>query len=282
MAFLFPSRSLHQVPRCLRLSVLMLSLGLVLGAVAAPDEEKPPLSEKDPKGEHSSGKDKAKEKDKDKGEPDRLTQEEREKIRQVLAQAWEDPEVVAARTGVHLAMEEYRTSLENAVERIDPEAVALMKRMHQSSRQEAVREKMGPHRFGPGGPGRPPTNPRELVQRYASGEPAFDQMNSEDKERFLALAEKLRQDGLLDEALEEIENASSPKDYGQARGNFRKVFIEAMRNADPWAKEAIDAAPEPKRWSPDRDRGDGEKNWDKDRPPPPPPSGGRPPLERPE
>jgi len=171
-----------------------------------------------------------------------LSQEDRERIRKALAEAWDDPEVIEARGQVHNAMEAYKQSLEKAVGKIDPEAVALMKEMHQHSRQEAVREKMGPPRFG--GPGRPPANPKDLIYRTATNEPAYQEMDSAGKERFLALAEEIRRNGTLDEALSRFERVRDPKEYGQARGALREALVAAMKDADPWAKKAIEEAPD--------------------------------------
>ncbi len=184
-----------------------------------------------------------KEKDKPTSEL-KLSSEDRERIRAVLAEAWKRPEVIAARDEVHSATENYKKALEKAVSEIDPDAEGLMKRLHNESKMEAMRHRLPPHPRGTGR-GMGPKIPKEVVERIASSEPAFREMDFEERRRFLDIAEKTFLSGALDEAFEQLKSAATPEENGRARNQIREKLIREMGDRDSWAKEKIEAAPPP-------------------------------------
>ena len=91
-----------------------------------------------------------------------LSEEERRRVREVLAKVWQDPEVMAAKESVRISTEEWRAAMKEAVNRVDPGVAELMNKMYEQSRSAEVRrryeESMG--KGGPGGPGRPGGPPK--------------------------------------------------------------------------------------------------------------------------
>ena len=172
-----------------------------------------------------------------------LTPTERERIRKVLAEAWERPDVIAARDEVHMATENYKRALNEAVAKIDPGAEELMNRLHKGSKMEAMRHRLPPHRKGPNGHG-PVSSPEELVERLASSEPAFRTMSFDERRRFLEIARKVHESGAIDDELRKaLEKSGKSDSHLAARKRTRKALLDAMMREDPWVKKAIAAGP---------------------------------------
>lgn len=212
--------------------VLLLLLALAMGSGSSFCQER----DKESKGPKMGGK----------GSSERsLSQEEKERIRSVLAEAWKRPEVIAARDEVQAATETYKEALETAVLEIDPEAQSLMKRLHSESKMEAMKHRLPPHHRGGPGRGMGPKSPKDVVERIASSEPAFRDMNFEERRRFMDLAKAVHESGKIDTPMEKVMKAAAPKELGQARSRLREKLVEEMGKQDPWAAEKIEAAPPP-------------------------------------
>ena len=76
----------------------------------------------------------------------KLSDEERTKIREALQQVWSDPEVIAARHELQQASEKYRETMRTALKDVDPEIQPILQKMMMMSPR------------GPGGPGDGPGN----------------------------------------------------------------------------------------------------------------------------
>ncbi len=173
-----------------------------------------------------------------------FTEEERLRVRTVLSQVWADPEVNAARDAVHEATENYRAALQAAVERIDPSAVDLINRMHQSSQSRAIR---GRFRHRPNrDESRPgPPSPPKIIRMILEQEPAYSRLDSEEERaRFHETAREVAQSGELDDAFRALRSATFPsREHARARREARDALVEGLSKRDPWLKEQFDTAP---------------------------------------
>ncbi len=180
------------------------------------------------------------------GSPEnRLSAEDKERVREVLSEAWKRPEVIAARDQVHLATERYQRVLQEAVAQIDPSAEGLMNQLHQESKMEAMRHRVPPHRKESAREMRT-LHVQEIVDRIATSEPVFREFGFQDRARFLKLAHDVQDDPDLLAEIENLREAHDPKDHQNARASVRRVLLRKMRDSDPWAAEKLDHAPREK------------------------------------
>lgn len=218
-----PRRSLH----------VLVTAGLLLGTspLAWTDGPKPEKPGKAKGSDHRPGD---------------LTPEERQRLDEVLAQAWRDASVVEAREQVHAATDNYRKALRDAVERIDPSAVHLLGKLHDKSRVEAMRRKF-PFE-GPPGMGPPlPEDPAASIQALATQEANFRRLEGPDRDRFLALAQQLNESKALEPQIRKAFEAwtRGGRDAGKSRRELREQFLVEMKKLDPWAENLLSAPKDP-------------------------------------
>ncbi|MEM8954208.1 MAG: hypothetical protein AAGD22_08665 [Verrucomicrobiota bacterium] len=164
------------------------------------------------------------------GEP--LTEEERERVREVLAKVWQDPEVVAAKESVAMATEEYRDALKAAVLRVDPGAEELMARMHEKSRMMAMRKEHDAHRrrmFGGGGGG--PLGPglHEFLAR----------LSDEERLIFMEARDKADQTEAVRVLREEMRAVEDPEERMKYMTRSRDLLLQEMVKIDERVKELL-------------------------------------------
>lgn len=173
-----------------------------------------------------------------------LTKEEMELIREVMGKVWNDPEVAGARKALHKATEDYQEALKKAVEKENPEALGLMKKMHEKSQMRAhQRKKMGMM------PGSRARTPEELVMQMIRGEPAVTELNQEgDREkvgRIMELTKEFYKSGELTEAAQKVLDGPPGLEGVKQRAELRKLLIDHLSKQEDWIKEAFENAPTP-------------------------------------
>jgi hypothetical protein len=129
-------------------------LAPTLPVSAGPEPEKKPTSEKPgKKGEKNPLAPKPESRqERGGGDPLRhLSPEERNKFREAMRQAWDDPAVLQARDEVKEATIAYQKALTEAISRTDPDVVSVLKKIRDST--ESPGKNMYPPGGGPGDPG---------------------------------------------------------------------------------------------------------------------------------
>lgn len=181
-----------------------------------------------------------------------LSPEENERLRQALAQAWEDPEVVRTRESVRQATEEYRKALRKAVRDVDPGAVDLMGKLHEKSKSQAlehrIQPKMKPSKGGPEfppPPPMPPGSPAEMVEWIVNNEPGFRPLEPDQRRALIRLARDIAAKGTLDAELETVRRSTNPKDSNNARMRLRQRLYDVMAEQDPGFRQLRVTLPEP-------------------------------------
>jgi hypothetical protein len=155
-----------------------------------------------------------------------LTEEEGRRIREVLAQVWQDPELLAAKEKVKMATDEYREVLQAAVRRVDPTAEKLMAKMHEMSRTMAMRNEHDAMRrrlFGKGGMGGP-LGPglHEFLGR----------LSEEDREIFLAAREQAEELEVVKAMREEMRSVEDADERVQFMTRSRDLLLAEMVKID--------------------------------------------------
>ncbi|RFC47688.1 MAG: hypothetical protein DVB23_000930 [Verrucomicrobia bacterium] len=175
---------------------------------------------------------------------DELTPEERKHLDQVLAEAWKDPSVMAAREQVHAATDAYRKTLRDAVSRLDPSAVPLMGKLHDKSRLEAVRRKL-PMDGAPGMPPQLPKDPEMSIQVLATQEANLRHLEGPDRERFLQLARQIQEEGTLKPLIRQTYDTwtRGGRDAAKSRRELRDQLLAKMRQKDVWAADLLKSDP---------------------------------------
>jgi len=173
--------------------------------------------------------------------PDQLTREEREHVRSVFTEVWDDPDVVAARQAVHEATRHYRETVKAAVRRTDPSVIPLMEKMHRQIRSSAMRHRRSPpgSRKRPGGPRPLPRDPGEAVRRILEIEFRHLELPAEDKERLQKTAQDVLANDELSSLLRTAIETREPPASLQARREFREAFFRALAEADPWVEKLL-------------------------------------------
>ncbi|MEM7147716.1 MAG: hypothetical protein AAF591_21615 [Verrucomicrobiota bacterium] len=166
------------------------------------------------------------------GMGDPFSEEERQRVREVLAKVWQDPEVVAAKENVAMATEEYREALKAAVLRVDPEAGELMARMHEKSKMMAMRNEHDAHRrrmFGGGGGG--PLGPglHEFLAR----------LSDEERSLFMKAREKAEQTEAVQALREEMREVENPEERMRYMTRSRDLLLQEMVKIDERVKELL-------------------------------------------
>jgi len=179
-----------------------------------------------------------------------LSPEENERLRQALARAWENPEVIRTRESVRQATEEYRKALRKAVREVDPGAVDLMGKLHEKSKSQAIEHRIQPKnkppKSGPDSPPPPPNAPPEqLVQWVVDNEPGFRPLEPEHRRGLMRLAQETAAKGTVNEEMDLWRHATNPKEAGNARLRLRQKLYDAMAEQDPGFRQLRGSLPEP-------------------------------------
>lgn len=162
-----------------------------------------------------------------------LSQEEMEKIREVLARVWDQMDVRKAREEVLLATDRYRQELKKAVEEADPSLVPLMERMHKETKSAMVRD----HRRRPKNP--LPSDPIKAVRRLVEAAPGFHLYSDAEQKVALSAAEKIAGENIaIQNALQELKNSEFPsQNYARVRRSIRDLLDDEMSALSPsWSK----------------------------------------------
>lgn len=177
-----------------------------------------------------------------------LTQEEWERVRQVLADVWNQPEVAGAREAVHQATVAYREAVQSAVAKKDPGVAPLLEKMHRHFESTSGRRRggQGPGPGGPGGMwpgGGPPPLPQDPIQavdRLLEHESGMAKLDPAGRKRLLDLAQEALRDPELSELLAAAIRTREPAAEAlQARRVFREKLLRAMTERDPWVEQVL-------------------------------------------
>jgi hypothetical protein len=162
-----------------------------------------------------------------------FTEAEMKRVREVLAEVWQDPGVLAAKEKVKLATDEYRDVLKAAVRRVDPEAEKLMAKMHELSRTMAMRREHDAHRkrmfagVGPGGP-------------LGLGLHEFlGRLSEEERKVFLAARETAEESEAVKAMREEMRSVEDPEERMRYMMRSRDLLLEEMVKVDARVKEML-------------------------------------------
>lgn len=179
------------------------------------------------------------------GDPlDGLTEEEKRRVRDVLAKIWQDPEVMAAKESVRISTEEWREALKKAVNRVDPTVAQLMNKLHEQSRSAEVRKRYE-ESMGPGGPGRPGGPPKGPGMRYGmgpNGMPGLPEyvraLDEEKKKIFLEARGKALEAEAIRALREQMEKLYEKEKVAREQRHrvmmqMRRVLREKMIQIDP-------------------------------------------------
>lgn len=170
-----------------------------------------------------------------------LTPEERERVRKVFAQIWEDPEVVATREAVHQATVRHRKAIRAAVEKQDPLVVPLLDKMHRHIELAAGKYREG----GPGGkrqgtpPAPLPSDPAQALEQLLSHEPGFDAPDPAVRKRLMDLAQQVAKEKEFEELLASLIQVTQPSEVYRSRRQFREKLLRAMAARDPSVEEVL-------------------------------------------
>ncbi len=175
-----------------------------------------------------------------------LTDEQRKRVRQVLEQVWQTPEVLAARENVQTATEEYRVALKTAVDRVDPEVGKLMSKLHDYSRSQALRNQydefkkrrgpMGPG-GGPGGPPRPGMRDRDMAPNgngpFGGLPDFFRNLTEEQKKIFLEARRRAEESEELRVLREQFLGTTDREARFRLQIKHRRLLRDEMLRIDP-------------------------------------------------
>ena len=200
--------------------------------VCAQEEKK----EKPPKREHQFEK---REGEKREGGPrshssffGNLSEEDQDKLRVAMREAWSDPAVVQARAEVNDASKAYKEAIRAALLRKDPALESLIARMEAHSR-EHINRSIGDAMNRGGKP-----NGFGGFDALTGGSPFLRDLSEENRKKYLSLREKAKASPEVKNVMARLEGLRG-KDEELRRqqialfGQLRKAVHEHIRTADP-------------------------------------------------
>lgn len=193
-----------------------------------------------------------------KGPLDKMSEEERKRIREVMGKIWNSDKVKAARDQASTAARQYRDALHAAALEADPSIKPLLDKMI---------DKMGenPQPF-PGSPGEPRREgPGNFGRLFGIDQADLGRMTDEQRARLREAFEKISSLPALHEARDAMENAKG-EGKREAGRRMRKIVQDALEKNFPELARIVNEMRSR--------RGPGGED---DAPPPPPPAPGTPP-----
>ena len=164
-----------------------------------------------------------------------LSDKERAKVREALQKVWSDPEVIAARHNLQKASEEYRETMRNALNNVDPEIQPILQKMMMSPR--------GPGGSGHGnGPGSrdwgDPNQPgfARLVVKRVSMEIA-DRMEPELRGPFGEAHKKVVATEDFQAAIKVVEETTDLRKKQEEARKLREIYRKELEKIDPKFKK---------------------------------------------
>ena len=253
-----------RIPIAVSLLLASFWFGQVPPLFAGPDAKSEKPTKPDPRGQSI---DKGPKEPGERGDPLRnLSPEERERFREAMRHAWNDPAVLQARDEVKKATVAYQKALIEVIKRNDPKVMAMMEKVR-SAPDSPIKSLFSG--AGPGGRGRPGGGFRDF-EAFVTGEsPGFlKNLTEEQREiyrkarekalnssKFQEVVGKLRELRKSDEAMRE----SRIELFGRARRTLHTEMIEADERVKAFLpKEEFRSKGPPRGPGPVRKRPDGE------------------------
>ena len=173
-----------------------------------------------------------------------LSAEERERFRNAMRRAWDDPAVLQARDEVKEATIAYQRALTEAIGKTDPEVLALLRKIQAGS--ESPLKKIHPQGNGPGGRGRPGgVGFRDFEAFITGNSPGFlNGLNEEQREIYRRAREKALKSPEFQEVFGQLRQMRKvDEDLRNKRielfGRARQTFHVQMLKADERVKDLL-------------------------------------------
>lgn len=167
---------------------------------------------------------------------EKLSEEEREKLKLALREVWADPAVLSAREEVNEATQAFQDAIRVAMTKADPEVAALLKEVQTPGHGPGSGRPHG----RPGGPGMP-----KRMGDTPTGPPAFfEKMTPEEREHFRKVELKAREAESVVAIRKELEGIQKEDDQLRRKRmevyrKMRKAVLNAMVKEDPSLAEKI-------------------------------------------
>lgn len=201
--------------------------------------------EAEPAKRRSDGDAKSKSKSKEaKSKESDISEEDRERMRRLLRQVWDDPAVVQSRDEVRVASDNLRRVLGEKMRQIDPEAAEFLSKMRKDSRFSGGSPGEGRGSGGPGGRKSYHSASGQAGLDFMARPPFYAAFSKEQKEIYDAAFKKALGSDELEGVVASFEGLRKQDDELRKKRTqqfmrARKIIFSTMIKADPRVQDLI-------------------------------------------
>ena len=207
-----------------------------------------------------------------------LSEEERQRLREVMRRAWSDPAVIQAREEIQTATKAYQQALRDAIELLDLELIDAVEKIRDSSayRGPFPENYRGGAGGGPRGNGEGPLGGGRGFDDFLTMEspPFLKDLSEEDREIYREAHRKARESEPFKTTIGRLKEVREQDDTLRDRKvelfrEVRRVLTAQMVEADPRVKDILAKFPHTNRRGPEEGGGGGPPKGGKGGPKPP-------------